>query len=274
MRQELPARSLEAVFCPARYRAFVGLTAPGRLEEAWRDGRWRPWVLANLAHAAYHDGGRVRGWLGASDVELRSYEARGAHALLALWPERAVLTFRGSEVWQRPGAGPFANDLLANLHVTLAAWGGALVHRGFLGELDKVWGAGIEADLARARDLPLWITGHSLGGAMATLAALRVLCEAVVTFGEPRVGRQLDRALPPGRHTRYVNGNDPVPAVPPGWWPFRYETHGAVVRLRDPRGPSATYDHGIPYYAQLLAPAEAGRVVQRLGRGHEPGPEP
>lgn len=269
MRQRLPERSIEAVLFPARYRAFVGLTAPGELSAAWGDDRRRPWVLANMAHAAYHDSTTIRSWLATTEVELRFYDTRGSQAFLAVWPDRAVLAFRGTELLERAATGWFGNDLLADFHLTLAECAGVEVHRGFLRELDKLWTDGILPELRAltgTRDIPVWITGHSMGGAMATLAALRVPCEAVVTFGEPRVGRQLDRALRSKRHVRYVNGRDPVTKLPPTWWPFLYEDHGAVVRLRDPRGSNMVYDHAIPYYTQLLAPDEAGCVVERLVR--------
>jgi pimeloyl-ACP methyl ester carboxylesterase len=81
----------------------------------------------------------------------------------------------------------------------------------------------------------LYVAGHSLGGAMAQLFALKVLANraqrtiaerlrAVYTFGQPMaVG-----APPPGltdglqqKLFRHVLPRDPVPALPPaGWGPF------------------------------------------------------
>ena len=47
------------------------------------------------------------------------------------------------------------------------------VHMGFKLELRKLW-PDIEALLQRNKQKKLWITGHSLGGAMATLCASRL----------------------------------------------------------------------------------------------------
>ncbi len=68
------------------------------------------------------------------------------------------------------------------------------------------------------------VTGHSLGGALATLAALDLTREfdvdtTVYTFGQPRVGNKAfatdyDAAVP--RHFSVAHGQDPVARVPKG----------------------------------------------------------
>jgi hypothetical protein len=100
------------------------------------------------------------------------------------------------------------------------------VHRGFEGAVNSVWDD-IEAAI-RARppsEQPLFFTGHSLGGALAIIAAdfavtrLGVNATAVYTFGSPRTGGQafFDRYTPPlGNATfRLIDGTDLVATVPP-----------------------------------------------------------
>ena len=75
----------------------------------------------------------------------------------------------------------------------------------------------------KAAERPLWITGHSLGGALALLAAWLFLrrmipVHQIYTFGGPMIGNELavaafDREFA-GKIFRYVNVPDPVPKLP------------------------------------------------------------
>ena len=72
-------------------------------------------------------------------------------------------------------------------------------------------------------DRPLWVTGHSLGGALALLAAWRLqrsflTVHEIVTFGAPMIGndaaaRAFEQEFA-GKIFRYVNLEDPVPLLP------------------------------------------------------------
>lgn len=110
-------------------------------------------------------------------------------------------------------------------HDLAAAGVGARFHKGFADALAEVWeplAAAVEAEL-KANDRPLWITGHSLGGALALLVAWLfkrrfVAVHEVCTFGAPMIGNReacaaFDREFA-GRIFRYVNGRDPVPKLP------------------------------------------------------------
>jgi hypothetical protein len=100
---------------------------------------------------------------------------------------------------------------------------GSDIHGGFQAAFDAVVPTIDEALLKRPKHL--FITGHSLGGAIAVLAAMRALKgraepEAVYTFGMPRVGGRTfaseynDSKL--GQKTyRLVHALDVVPRVPP-----------------------------------------------------------
>ena len=128
-----------------------------------------------------------------------------------------VLSFRGTEVSQK-------SDVLADLKAgkNIEACGGK-VHVGFKGEINKVWPA-IEKAVASIDTM--YITGHSLGAAMATIAASRVQSKviALITFGSPRVGNAEFVNSVNVTHYRVQNNCDDVTKVPFRLMGFRH--HG------------------------------------------------
>lgn len=146
-----------------------------------------------------------------------------------------VTAFRGSEAptsldgfkdWLLTNANNFLILPEGRIGTDFAAAGvGARFHRGFMGALAEVWDplyAAIEAEV-KEKARPLWVTGHSLGGSLALLAAWRFQqnfldVHEVVTFGAPMVGNQeaadaFKREFP-GKIRRYVDDPDPVPLLP------------------------------------------------------------
>ena len=107
------------------------------------------------------------------------------------------------------------------------------VHAGFQGEINKVWDD-LNFTVADIQDRNIYITGHSLGGAMATLAAKRISEEydnvhCLYTYGSPRVAnRQWCKSLEVS-HYRFQNNNDVVCKVP--FWMMGYRHHGTNVYM-------------------------------------------
>src|SRR5262249_45068795 len=106
-----------------------------------------------------------------------------------------------------------------------AAGVGARFHKGFMNALADIWEplfAAVDAEL-KAKDRPLWLTGHSLGGALALLAAWLfqrkfIPVHQVYTYGGPMIrnpeaSRAFEREFS-GKIFRYVNAPDPVPKLP------------------------------------------------------------
>lgn len=126
----------------------------------------------------------------------------------------AILVFRGIESDE-------PKDILADLKFRRKDAKVGRVHRGFQGALDAVYTPIYNDLLKLVETRHLIITGHSLGAALACLAAGRferhaVNKCAVYTFGSPRVGGKLwstkfDMVVP---HYRIVNCTDIVPRVP------------------------------------------------------------
>ena len=143
-------------------------------------------------------------------------------------PGMAVLAFRGTQQ---------VKDWLTNLDAVTtpvtSSHGDTLgdVHKGFKQAYCAVHDR-IGELLIGDEDLPLFITGHSLGGALATLATWYLRGDSLAacyTFGAPRVGNAglMDRFRTP--IYRIVNGVDPVPFVPPSDPAVSFGKH--VLRL-------------------------------------------
>lgn len=114
-------------------------------------------------------------------------------------------------------------------------WGmhGITVHAGFRAVADAMWKhVNDKYGPLKERYSRVHVTGHSLGGAIAVLIAMRLEDEGVpshaVTFAQPKVtnidgGRKYDASLD---LTRVVFEDDPVPTLP---WHLSHFQHALVV---------------------------------------------
>lgn len=147
------------------------------------------------------------------DAELvATFDANGSQAILIKTNDFVVLSFRGTEPTELKDIKADANAVLTKC-VTEGK-----VHSGF----HKAYNV-IEVDILKAleqyRNLPLFITGHSLGGGLATLAAKRITHvggnAACYTFGAPRVSDDHWLMTMKTPIYRVVNASDGVTMVPP-----------------------------------------------------------
>ena len=157
----------------------------------------------------------------------------------------AVLAFRGTEQQLK--------DFISDLEVGRPPLGTTAidVHEGFKEAIDSVWPQ-IEAELAKLT-CPLFYTGHSLGAALATLAAARRAPQAVYTFGSPLVGNEAFVAsLRNVRVYRVVDETDAVTVVPPELLGYRHV--GELQRLT---APSLKFSwNPLVWFRRLTAPPE------------------
>jgi triacylglycerol lipase len=154
--------------------------------------------------------------------EIRYYSHNGAQAYIFGNEHDTVVVCRGTEPndW---------NDIRADLTLSLVmAEIPGRVHRGFKREVDDLWPRLEQALLNNTR--PVWFTGHSLGGAMATICAgrckistIRSDPRALFTFGSPRVGDRRYVHYVNIETYRWVNNNDIVARVPPPWMGYRHK---------------------------------------------------
>lgn len=229
--------SWQTVFKPGAADDFFSAAPPGHVDpQAIGFSAVNAWWLSELSRLVYRQD-HTEGVANAVPrstflsrvglVERRFFSRPGVQAMLVdgvadSGTAFAILVFRGT-------AGRLANWRF-NLDVFPRPWaGGGKVHKGFDRLITTVWD-----DIAGALetvDKPLFYTGHSLGGALATLAAARLAPRAVYTFGAPRIGDAAFAAtLADVAVFNVFNPHDIVPQLPPAGRGARFVHAGAIVR--------------------------------------------
>lgn len=235
MRKPIPPNTLDELLVPnRRYSYFEGWQAHPFRGAAEGFDAVNAWWLAEASFLAYADAGFVAETLETAGLKAAGFGVRvfaaGGTQCFALHDEAAVVVaFRGTQVddfWAS------VVDIATDAKFILVPDGaGGRVHKGFLQGLGLVWdelrdhlrGLLEAGDPSRG----LWFTGHSLGAALATLAAERAARDlgprvrGLYTFGSPRVGNQSFKnrlaahGLEP-KAFRVVNDLDIIARVPPG----------------------------------------------------------
>jgi triacylglycerol lipase len=179
-------------------------------------------LFAELSHLAYFSPDQIASavrQIGFEDYEFLTQES--AQAYVFSTKNDCVVVFRGTEPDD-------INDIKADVDAVLVvAETIGHVHRGFKREVDRLWEP-LEKILQN-KQKPLWFTGHSLGGALATISAGRCVLspipsspEGLFTFGSPRVGNRRFINFVKLNHLRWVNNNDIVTRLPPRWLGYRH----------------------------------------------------
>lgn len=168
-------------------------------------------ALAYLGPQAVHD--QVQGW-NLTPERVETISSGSQYALVLARDDALFVAFRGTDD---------AKDWIADANFTPAdsLWG--KVHKGFLDALDTLWpDVSIAVQHLRTANQPIWLTGHSLGGALAVLAAARLdqqgtSVAGIVTFGQPPAGYRTFaenfKAKSKAHIVRFVNHVDAVVEV-------------------------------------------------------------
>ncbi len=192
---------------------------PTRRDYSRRNAYW----LGMAANAAYKDSGPARAEVAAWGLNdfvpfsKKSGLAVDTQGFFAANPQCVLLAFRGTQPNQ-------VRDWMTDLHCTFTGGPVGQVHAGFHVALSSVWNDVWNWVAENRRGRPLFVTGHSLGAALACLAVARLRLErdepvqGLYTFGQPRTGdRDFARAFDQDfekQAFRYVNNNDVVTRVP------------------------------------------------------------
>ncbi len=168
-------------------------------------------------------------------MEARLISMGNTQVYIAANDEHIIAAFRGTEAptaidglkdWLLTDAANLLIVPEGRLGTDLAAAGvGARFHQGFVRAIGDIWEPLLELiEEERKKDKrPIWLTGHSLGGALALLAAwlLRrkfIAIHQLYSFGGPMIGNdEVAKVFArefPDKIFRYVNSPDPIPKLP------------------------------------------------------------
>ena len=172
-------------------------------------------------------------------------------------PEGVIVAFRGTQQ-----AKDVATNLWAAKTTEHPSSPSLRVHEGFCTAYVEVSEQiTTEIERRKAESTDVFVTGHSLGGALATLAALDIklkhseLNVAMYNFGSPRVGyrefAEFYDCIVEDSH-RVVVPRDAVPHLPvAGWLPGGYRHIGRERKLKNVSLPFLDHDLVQSYMPQL-----------------------
>lgn len=183
------------------------------------------WIMASMAHLAYDrfEDSRIARKLFIAKLQSGGFrlvktfysKETDTQAFLAVSKdEYAVLAFRGTEISKR-------QDLRIDAQAMKVSVLDGRIHAGFRIAYESV-AKEIEKSILKLKDIPLYITGHSLGAALATVATqrlehhlrIREIIAACYTFGSPRVGNSHYDIEFKSPIYRVVNTTDVVTVIP------------------------------------------------------------
>ena len=185
--------------------------------------------MAEVAELAYLDGPEAKPkYKKLGYVAHKFVEVNGAQCHIISNKEEITIAFRGTEPKE-------FSDIKADLNAfpDKPNNGHGLVHNGFQEEVNKVW-PDIEKALSKMKTdgKHLFICGHSLGAAMATIATSRLgdKVTALYTYGSPRVGtRKFVKSFAHIPHFSHVNNNDLVTCVPFAAMGYRHHSQPRYI---------------------------------------------
>lgn len=223
-RKRLQTTEKERVEARSYFSANNLLVNPPVMRAAYSDRM--AWVLASMAQLVYEhfeEGGKTRellleklkggGFKWVSEFASTDTDTQAFLVVKEDW-SYAVLAFRGTEPTKK-------TDILTDIKAGMVSSIEGRVHKGFVNAYQSVEPE-ILKSLAKVKGIPLYITGHSLGAALATLAAqhlekdptVRDQIAACYTFGSPRVGNtEFDKELKSPVY-RVINTTDIVTVIP------------------------------------------------------------
>lgn len=241
--------------------------------------------LSRASQLAYENESKIsqgiQAW-GFNDFKYYEHKKLDTQAFIAGNQEMLMLAFRGTASLK---------DWMTDINIDLINGPGGKVHEGFSMAISSVWRDILSFIRNERKGRALWITGHSLGAALATLAVAKLRLEkdepvnGLYTFGQPRTGdREFQKNFDAdfvSQTFRFVNNNDIVARIPfrsmhyshvgtfkyidekgtlsedISWWDIIADrVHGRIEDLLEP-GTDGIKDHAVDNYVKFLEKARS-----------------
>ena len=252
---------------PTGYQPFVDADKFPFEPRAVEVTRTNAWWLAEAAWLSYsHSEPDVKAvYTSRTGMSAALLSANGTECTVASNDAFAIVAFRGTQPDQW-------RDLFSDARWFPKGWDAGHVHGGFAEAFEVIWPKLKDLLDHLAPKCRVWFTGHSLGAALATLAAYRCASTAgVCTFGSPLVGNQsfagsFNTKLP-DRSLRYVNDHDVVTRVPPEEFAFPFGRYAHVDLVRS-IGPDGTVSGTAPrrFFQDVIGqPSFMFHLMQNIG---------
>lgn len=237
-------RDMRFVLHPADDAAYVHYE--GSADNPFEPGaagvsRVNAWWLAEAALLSYWPPDIAITRFRTAGMETAFIEQRGVQCYASVAAAFAIVSFRGTEV------NDF-QDVFDDARFALVRWNeaGAKVHHGFREAFERIEPQLDHALASIGPQRTVWFTGHSMGGALAVLAADRFgRAGGILSIGSPRVGNAAFATRFASRFgavtARYVSNRDLVARVPPRR-PFGYEHVGELRQI----GPNGDVSGAVP----------------------------
>ncbi len=243
------------------------------------------WWLADASYLAYGDAAFIEDAIASSPLPMLGFakpdwlgtrdDNRG---MVLANDETLIVVFRGTRLQVHTVLDVAElvlinqRDLLTDSNLLPAAFAaGGRVHAGFLSAFKEVSDQLDALVRAKAPEQRLWLTGHSLGGALATLAAAHLgssVVQGLSTYGCPRVGdAAFASVLPTRAYIRFVHRDDWVATVPPEI--LRY-VHAGTPRVVPGSSPRSFWRDLVTGAESLTAAVKAMAAELRLDAGQLP----
>ncbi len=195
-----------------------------------------------------------------SDTFIRKYlKKMGCQSVRVLdydGPTAVCVHFNGTNYFSVKGmTGRHRKDWIRVLHIVPRQFMGITAHAGFAHAAEHSL-PHLQEFLAK-HEGPVILTGHSMGGAIATLTSLAVDSVKVVTFGAPKSVLS-DTAFTDKNINNYRINTDPVPFLPP----LFYKRPGSQMLLKRAWDWNPWMGHKLFIYSTFIMPL----IMEAAGR--------